>query len=68
MTVLQFSITVLKKYTVKPVYRNLKFKNLSGQHFHFKPPFHKNLFSLEFSIGSYFPKMNAQMKIQKKKF
>ena len=29
---------------------------------------HKNLFSLKFSIGSYFTKMKAQMIIQKKKF
>ena len=29
-----------------------------------KPPFRKNLFGLKFSIGSYFTKMKAQMKIQ----
>ena len=50
------------------MYKNINFKNLVGLNFHFKPPIHKNLFSIKISIGSYSIKMKAQMKKQKKYF
>ena len=47
------------------LYKSLKFKaKILGYNFRFNPPFRENLFSLKFSIGSYFTKMKAQVKIQ----
>ena len=51
----------------KPTYKNLKFKNRLGKNSYFKSPFHKNLFSLRFSVGSYYTKMKAEMKIHAEK-
>ena len=42
--------------------------NLLGKNFHFQQPFHKNLLSLKFSIGSFFTKTKAETKIQKNNF